>query len=240
VPRVSAPPTSVRIRTGFYYNTSSIEVRLGEHPVLQITKPVLLTQLDFITPVVNSTGTVAVLVSVDTGSAGPKVLTVANNTFMFYPVPSISSIYPALGSLVRCKGRRRAAYRTLMRLRQAGGTLVTVRGNFVRTPPLFGQDTVTCLFGGNATVQGQWNVEDGTTRVVCRAPRWTGSAGLVTLEVAPNGLQYSESRRQFRYFTQPTLLPPLPTLGPFVGALRTSTAPLCSDMQHVQGVHSSP
>jgi hypothetical protein len=105
---LSAPPTSVC--TGFYYNTSSIEVRLGEYPVLQIAKPVPLTQLDFITPVVNSTGTMAVLVSVDTGSAGPKVLTVANNTFMFYPVPSISSIYPSLGSLVRCKwqGRRTA------------------------------------------------------------------------------------------------------------------------------------
>jgi hypothetical protein len=85
----------------------------------------------------------------------------------------------------------------------------------VQTPPLNGQDTVTCLFG-NITERGQWVNGTNGTQVVCVAPP-RGTAGIVLLEVAPNGLQFTESRRQFRYFLTPVLQTPRPAIGPLTG-----------------------
>ncbi len=87
-------------------------------------------------------------------------------------------------------------------------------GNFVRTPPLWGFDTVTCRFG-TITVQGVWIVTANDTRVMCTAP--PASEGVVVLEVAPNGVQYTTSLHQFRFFVPPTLLLPVPSIGPLTG-----------------------
>jgi hypothetical protein len=98
--------------------------------------------------------------------------------------------------------------------------VVTVQGSFARTPPLWGQDTVRCRFDASwAPVPAWWgNGTAGEPVIICAAPAAVNAtAGLVTLEVSPNGQQFSTSAVLFRFFVPPTFGPPSPSLAPLSG-----------------------
>ncbi|MDR3454951.1 MAG: IPT/TIG domain-containing protein, partial [Rhodoferax sp.] len=122
--------------------------------------------------------------------------------FVFAPLPTVASVWPVLGSVV-------------------GGTLVTVSGaNFAPVPGTYlgavGFDNVVCEFGeGVAPVPA---MVQSPTSLTCIAPpaAWQTPA-FVTVRVAVNGYDLSDTAAQFQY-TPPVIVTAVqPVTGPETG-----------------------
>lgn len=121
-------------------------------------------------------------VSVEVTSNGAD-FSFSGATFSYYSLAKVRSVWPVLGSAAE------------------GGTIVTVNGEgFVKSAQL------ACKFGDVVGIEATWLA---STAVSCKAPRHR--PGLVTVQVANNGLEFTSTAAEYLYVTETSVKDVRPT-----------------------------
>eukprot|EP00698_Gefionella_okellyi_P014440 TRINITY_DN4005_c1_g1_i2.p1 TRINITY_DN4005_c1_g1~~TRINITY_DN4005_c1_g1_i2.p1 ORF type:complete len:2826 (+),score=696.32 TRINITY_DN4005_c1_g1_i2:356-8479(+) len=162
-------------------------------------------------PVYCRFGSVVVVVSAVPTTATSAVCTAPSSTVgpVAVEVSNNNQDYSTSGVLFNVIADPRPTVLAPMAGPTTGGTLVNVTGTF-----LYNSSLLVCRFGTQVVAA----TGISSTSLLCRSPVAPNSAaGLVSLEVSPNGQDYSSTGVQFMYYTPTVVSSLLPVRGSLLG-----------------------